>query len=358
MSNTTLPAFILNIVTLSNAFLSTCISIGVLLILFLTRAFAKDVHILLCTNTYLVIFAYSMLSGSLYLDALRGDLGLTFETEVTNLCRIRGSLVLALFSAMFGAFCLQAFFRLCRVVYHQYLILQRYHIQLCLIAFKWALSLAFVWFVQIDYLPAEHYCSIPFNSLKPILTASAVAYGLPSTLLALIYFRIARYIRLHQQTLRHRHRNRRDVAVIRRTVVIVSILWTLGIPSMILVLYGYVRNGDLHPLTYRIEWLAPSAAVLVLSVVLIRSDPRLMKAVFSQPSKASRSIKTPLQPVIQALLWRRRLCWSLFFVRLAPSLNSLSSKAKDNHQCLLIKLTKSISRHATIEFKIAECLIH
>lgn len=299
MSNTTLTAFILNIATLSNAFFSICISIGVLLILLLTRSFAKDVHILLCTNTYLVIFAYSLLSGSLYLDALRGDLGLIVEPGSSHLCRIRGSLVLALFSAMFGALCLQAFFRLCRVIYPQYLILQRLDVQLCLIVFKWSLSFAFVWFVQIDYLPTEYYCSVPFNSLKPILLASTLAYGLPSMILALIYIRIVLYVRSHHQSLTHRHRNRRDVAVIQRTVVVVGILWTLGIPSMILVLYSYVRKGNIHPLTYRIEWLAPSTAMFILSVILIRSDPRLLKTVLSKPSRRPRSIKIPFQPVTQ-----------------------------------------------------------
>lgn len=140
MSNTILPGFILNIITLINSFLTSLICFIVLIILIFRYFYTKDVHLLLCTNTYLSILVYSLVSGSLYIDTLRGDIQSNYEIKNLTFCRIRGSFVLALFSTIFGAFCLQALFRLYRIVYRQYKILQNYYIQLIFIIIKWLFS--------------------------------------------------------------------------------------------------------------------------------------------------------------------------------------------------------------------------
>ncbi len=280
MFNTTLIGFTLNIITLSNSCITSFICLIILIILIFRCFHMKDAHVLLCTNTYISILAYSLVSGSLYIDALRGDIQVTDEIKNITLCRIRGSIVLALFSAIFGAFCLQASFRLCRIVYRQHRALQKYHIQISFIIVEWLFSFTFVWLVDIDYLPTEYYCSIPFHRLKPVILASFIAYGFPSTMIAIIYIRIVLYIRSRRYSMTIQRRTRRDLAVIRRIVIIVSILWILGIPSMGLLFYGQIRGGNIHPLTYRIEWITPSIALTILSVFLVRSDPRLTRVLF------------------------------------------------------------------------------
>ena len=292
MPNATLPAFILNIIALSNSFITTLICLIILIILILGRFYKKDVHLLLCTNTYVSILAYSLASGSLYIDTLRGDIQSKYEMKSLSLCRIRGSLVLALFSAIFGAFSLQAFFRLCRVTYGQHKNLQKYHIQLVFILIKWLFSFTFVWLVEIDYLPTEYYCSIPFHTLKPALLASVIAYGCPSSMIALFYIRIILYIRSKGYVVSMQRHTRRDVKVIRRIVMTVSSLWLLGIPSMILLLYGQIHGGIIHPLTYRIEWIAPSFALAVLSVFLIKCDPYLIRVLFPKRSRKHKAEKS------------------------------------------------------------------
>jgi hypothetical protein len=221
-------------------------------------------------------------SGSLYIDALRGDVQAKYEVKSFTLCNIRGSIVLALLSAIFGAFYLQAFFRLCRIAYQQHKTLQKYHVQVALIVIKWLFSFSFVWLVEIKYLPTEYYCSIQFTTLKPVLLASILAYGFPSTMIALIYLRLALYIRSKGYIVTMQRRTRRDFEIIRRIIIIVSILLLLGIPSMILLVYGQIRGGIIHPLTYRIEWVAPSFAMTMLSIFLIKFDPYLTQILFSR----------------------------------------------------------------------------
>lgn len=282
MSNTTLSAFILNIVALSNSSITIVICVTILFILIFTGSYRKDVHLLLCTNTYLSILAYSVASGSLYIDTLRGDLQSNYQVKSWILCRIRGSLVLAFLSAIFGAFSLQAFFRLCRIIYRQQQTLQKYHIQLVFISVKWLFSCTFVWLVDIEYLPTEYYCSIPFNALKPVLLASIIAYGFPSMMIALFYIRIAVYLRSQGCIVTMQRRTRRDFAVIRRIVITTGSLWLLGVPSMVLLFYGQIHGGRIHPLTYRIEWIAPSFALVILNIFLINCDPYLKETIFSK----------------------------------------------------------------------------
>ncbi|CAF1459645.1 unnamed protein product [Adineta ricciae] len=276
MMNITSPAVILNTVTLINTCITSFICLIILFMLICRLAFRKDVHLLLCTNTYVAILAYSLASGSLYIDALRGDIQMFADGLNDSLtCQIRGSVVLALLAAIFGAFCLLAFFRLCRVVHRQKQFFQQYHIQFIFIIFKWLFSFTFVWFVKIEYLPSEYYCSIPFHTLKPVLLASILAYGFPSTVIAVIYIRISSYIHYHRLIMATRRRTRRDFLTIQRTMFIVSILWLLGIPSMVLLVYGQVHHGSIHPLTYRIQWITPSFVFCLLSLVLIKFDSRL-----------------------------------------------------------------------------------
>lgn len=235
---------------------------------------------------------FSLTSCSLFIDTLRGDLGVLFdEKSQTIFCYLRGMFVLAFFSTIFGAFCLHGFFRLCRIVYSKYQILQKYFFQLILIIFQWISSLIFARFVQITYLPSEFYCSIPFDSLRPILSASLLAYGIPSSLLAVIYFRLVFYVRNHNQLVQNQNGNRRDASVIRRTVIIVVLLWLLGVPSSILVCYGQINGGILHPLTYRIEWITPSFALLFLSIILVKSDPKLNQ-VICRTSKSKKNLQS------------------------------------------------------------------
>jgi hypothetical protein len=159
---------------------------------------------------------------------------------------------------------------------------------------KWLFSLTFVWLVDIEYLPTEYYCSIPFNTLKPVLLASVIAYGFPSIIIALIYLRIVLYIRSKGYFVTIQRRTRRDFEIIRRIVTIVSILWLLGVPSMILLFYGQIQGGIIHPLTYRIEWIAPSFAMVILSVFLIKFDPYLRQIVVPKRQHRYTSIKIDL----------------------------------------------------------------
>lgn len=116
-------------------------------------------------------------------------------------------------------------------------------------------------------------------------------------MIALIYIRIVLYIRSQRYLIKLQHRTRRDFQVIRRVVIIVSTLWILGMPSTILLVYGQIHDGHIHPLTYRIEWITPSFALIILSISLIKYDSYLMQILFPKKRHKYESVKINLHGI-------------------------------------------------------------
>ncbi|CAF1159731.1 unnamed protein product [Rotaria sordida] len=67
---------------------------------------------------------------------------------------------------------------------------------------------------------------------------------------------------------------KRDVIVLRRIILIVTILLVLGAPGPIFIAMRFI-NGRLHPLGYRITWLAGSIGILFLSIALYIITPQM-----------------------------------------------------------------------------------
>ena len=125
---------------------------------------------------------------------------------------------------------------------------------------------------DIVYLPEEHYCYVTSMYSRGLLWVFFNAYGSPLLVLAFIYLRITIFLRrqLNNQTLIVKQRQDRDVIVIQRIIIIVSLLMALGIPAVALLIMFYT-TGEVYPLFPRIEWFFVSLAMigLVLSVVIV-----------------------------------------------------------------------------------------
>jgi hypothetical protein len=122
---------------------------------------------------------------------------------------------------------------------------------------------------DIVYLPQEHYCYVPYTNIRGILWVILNAYGNPVLLLLFIYLRITRF--LHRQSINQalvvKQRQERDLLVIRRIFITVSLLLTLGIPSVVLLIMLLI-TGEESPLFFRIEWLSVSLSMIGLSLAV------------------------------------------------------------------------------------------
>ncbi|CAF3608141.1 unnamed protein product [Rotaria sp. Silwood1] len=71
-----------------------------------------------------------------------------------------------------------------------------------------------------------------------------------------------------------RQQMNRDVIVLRRIILIVTILLVLGVPGPIFIIMRFI-NGRLHPLAYRITWLTGLTGILFLSIALCIITPQM-----------------------------------------------------------------------------------
>lgn len=275
MSSGRLLGFLFNLLTLLNTFITllTCFIIFSILIIacFYKK---KNTHFLLYLNTYLSIFAYSSVSSSFYLDIFLDDIRKKSLTKNVRFCRIRGSIISVFLSSIIGTFCLQALFRLFRLVFKEQKFLTKYPVQIVLILLQWLISFLFVSFIPIVHLPNEYYCYSPFHPLKSSILSTIVAIVLPLTIIPLSY------IRSKHLSCRIQRRTRHDFLIIRRLLIIVCILCIFDIPSTILFFYEQIKGNRIHVLIHRIEWLIRSFLWMILSFYLVRFDSSLRKIFF------------------------------------------------------------------------------
>jgi hypothetical protein len=134
---------------------------------------------------------------------------------------------------------------------------------------------------DVIYLSAEHYCYAAFINFRGILWTAFTAYGIPASCLFLIYIRIIIFIRQqsNNQTQAIRRRQARDLRAIRRILITVNVLIILGVPSIVLVIMAAI-NGEENPLCFRITWISLTISMAGLSVAMIFFIPQLKNIVW------------------------------------------------------------------------------
>ena len=110
---------------------------------------------------------------------------------------------------------------------------------------------------------------MPLTNLRGTIFVSLTSYYGPTVISSVIYVYIIYYIK-HREPLavqQNRHRSiQRDLIVLRRINVLVTIFLLFLVPPMVL-WFHYIATGYLYPLIYHIEWLTVSTSLSTLSIV-------------------------------------------------------------------------------------------
>jgi hypothetical protein len=149
------------------------------------------------------------------------------------------------------------------------------------------LALAFVFFGPLlvwramTYIPREHYCYVKFSNLRGSLWIGLISYVIPVVLLMFIYIRIIKFIRTqpNNQLLAAKHRQQRDLLVIRRIFINVGILFMAGVPAVTLMIVKLI-TGKEHPLSIRIAYTSVDLAIAALTVSMVATIPQLQNIVW------------------------------------------------------------------------------
>lgn len=250
------------------------------------RRVAMSVVILLSCNTYPGMIIGSLAIIDMYAHNLYGDIYVNVSFD-NWWCYIRFYFLLVALCSIYQSYLLQACFHLLRVVFYKFRRLRNIRFIYRLIALQWFLSFlvtlpSFI-FNHFEYLPRYYHCQIVFQNPQGLMLVAFPIYCFPMVAIGLIYICIISYTRRKARPMGQHNRrrsNRRDLIVLRRITILVSLLWTLSFPSMILWLF-YFTTGYLYPLSYHLQWLTFSISLLILPFASAYLTPQLRKALSS-----------------------------------------------------------------------------
>ncbi|CAF0987612.1 unnamed protein product [Adineta steineri] len=280
-------AFVLCLTTFIICSLTCLFSCAILLCvihhLYHNRLQQKErIIIIHCINIYSLVSAYITIVALFNIRTVLGTLyGHDFNS---SWCTFLGYLAPVLIGGIYWAFVNQAFFRLCRVVYPTMRWLQSYQLYIILPFVELMLNcilMSLVLFVHdVVYLPKDYYCFVPFTNVYSMLWLVFNGYGNQIGVLSFIYIRITTFLRRQTniQTRIVRQRQERDFLIIRRILLVVGVLISLGIPAMGFLMMAFITHEE-HPLTFPIFWFFISISMMSICLLTIIFTPQLKKIV-------------------------------------------------------------------------------
>lgn len=133
---------------------------------------------------------------------------------------------------------------------------------------------------SITYLSKDYYCYVRFTNTRGILWLAIGIYGIPISLLSLIYLKITKFLKKqskNQTTLINQHQQR-DILVFRRIIITVGLLVILGISPIVFLIMAHI-TGEEYFLAFRIIWPFISLTMIGSSFSLTSLTPQL-KTIF------------------------------------------------------------------------------
>ncbi len=244
----------------------------------------RDVSLLLTCNT--AVSAFLTCSASCVM--ISSNLFTGFLTYNMSFCIAWGLLYDIFECSIYFSYCLQAIYRLCRVVFYKKRFLLSRPLYIILIIVQWLLTLILLlppvfvnWYVR---LPTDNFCLVPYTYLGPEIYHILILYLIPLICLVVVYMWITTYMRSISQASTlvvaaiQRQRNHRDLAVIKRILMLLSILIVLRFPTIIFMIYAVV-TGSLYPLTYGIVGIITSVCLIFIGIITINITPQLQKPI-------------------------------------------------------------------------------
>ncbi|CAF1129604.1 unnamed protein product [Didymodactylos carnosus] len=200
-----------------------------------------------------------------------------------DFCCVWGLLYDIFECSIYHSYYLQSFYRLCRVVFYKRKSLLSYLLYVILIVGQWLLIFCLLlpplfikWYTQ---LPTEKYCLIPYTDVNAEIYHIIILYSIPLACISVSYLWITIFMRSSRTSsiimaTQQRQRNLRDLTVIKRIIMLMSILISLRLPTIIFMVYGIIA-GQLYGLTYGIVGLITSACLIFIGLITIYITPQI-----------------------------------------------------------------------------------
>jgi hypothetical protein len=233
---------------------------------------------------------------------LQKDLAQIYYQDPT--CIFRGYLSYAATGIFNYSFLLQGIYRYVIAVYPTRLFSQTVKIQILFICITWIFGflypLAFMFTGDITYNYDNQICQIPLRLSFSLIFVICNAYLIPVWMIQLIYFKLVRYVK---EVSRHvtttgisLSRIERELKMVRRIIIIVTILVILGLPYTVFIFMSFFTDPPKYH--YQIAGLFINSAVLFVMMALFLFTDPLKSAVFKRINLRS-------ETVVPVVVWHR-----------------------------------------------------
>lgn len=244
------------------------------------RPLKSNVSMLLICNTYLNAGLVSSIMLMMYTYNLLGNIHAAASFD-GRWCEIRAFFTLVCFCSLYYSFVLQAVFRLFRIVFYRHKALQSVGVGIIAVTLQWVLAflsiLANILLHDFQYLPTEFNCWIAFQNIRGLIMVTIMIFNNPLTIIFNIYMQIIRYTRrTAQMQQRRQNANKRDLAVLKRIVILVFVIVGMGLPTVVVVLI-YIITQSVIPYAYHIQGLCIALGVLTASICLVFVTPQIQQ---------------------------------------------------------------------------------
>ena len=295
----TIASIAIDIFVLIFASIALLTSVGTLFLIFYHRQQSpmNTPTILIC-NTYVSIIFTCVILLDMYGHNLCGDLysNISFDNWW---CYGRTYLLHTELCLLYHSYLLQAIFRFCRVVLYKHKRLQTFQFISSLILIQWLIGFLFMlpilFLHHFQYVPEYYYCEILLSDSLGLMLTGAITYSLPMGIIGGIYFYILYYMQKtrSQSVLRNRQQaNQRDLVVLRRIIILLGLLVTLGFPTFFIWL-GYMLTGYVNSIGYHLGWSMFTFSLSSLPSTFVLLTPQLRKLLMITIRKNQR-----IQPIM------------------------------------------------------------
>jgi hypothetical protein len=235
---------------------------------------------LLCINMYISLGIGCALMLEMYCYTLYGHLhpNISFNNRW---CYIKSYLFYVSGCSFFYSYLLQAIYRLCRIVFYTKSFLQSLNLYIGGIILQWIFS-----FIQVipvylfglfEYLHNDYHCQIALNNIHGLFLGLSLVHLIPISLTTICYIYTVIYICRRSnsmRTTRQRVSDRRDLFVLSRVFIILSVMIVSGMPQVGIGIF-YQYYGYLPYWSTQFQWLTATFSVLCVAVILMFVSPNL-----------------------------------------------------------------------------------
>jgi len=268
------PWFIVTNISILLCLSSSILLAFIFLLIVLFNKTCRRISILHTCNTCLGIIVNGLNLIWADLFRLENDSKQRYYQDI--FCSFRGYLGYVGIALLLYSFAFQAIFRFILVVYPTYIHWRSARLQFIFICCLWifCILIHLPWLLTGDMIYHVDFqaCLLPFRWSIPIVYNVLLAYLVPFSSIAFIYFRLVQYIRQMSSrsivSVQRLVRARRELVMIRRIIIVINILIVLGLPYTIFTILSFLIQPPRYH--YRLSILFIDISQTLIMIVLFK----------------------------------------------------------------------------------------